>query len=234
MITVTGKQSGGWEQGIKTLQGRLEHSRIAGMVGYTHAVGAAFAHGIAGRFEVGGPGWSRSLGGNHNHPIMRDTERLMKSTAYAVRGDTVAVGTNVPYGPQLNGDKGAEFTINAKPGKWLTIPNATVLSASEVRHAQAWDFPDAKPMFHNPGGTSGWEGPGIYKKTAGRGFLRKLFSLVKRVKIKARPFMYPEPISMQVAQQAAEQYFHTGRSFIPVVGSAGGNADVGARKGGRP
>lgn len=233
MITVTGKQSGGWEQGIKTLQGRLEPARIAGMVGYTHAVGAAFAHGIAGRFEVGGPGWSRSLGGNHSHPIMRDTERLMKSTAYAVQGATVAIGTNVPYGPQLNGDKGAEFTINAKPGKWLTIPNTDVLSASEARHAQARDFPDAKPIFHGTG-ARGWTGPGIYKISSARGFLTKLFSLVKKVKIKARPFMYPEPISMQVAQQAAEQYFHTGGSFIPVSGSAGGNADVGARKGGRP
>jgi phage gpG-like protein len=221
------KLPGGWAAPLDGIARRASSSTIPAIAGYATAVGVPFADSIPAHFRDGGPGWDKPR--LREGVAMVDTERLAKSIAYAVRGRTATVGTNVPYGPQLNGDRGQFFTVRAKGNGWLTIPNPAVLTAYEVRHAQAWDFQDAVKLEHGP------QGPGIYRKTPVRGFLRLLFRLVKEVTIAARPFLRVSDAGVEFVGQAAQEYVHEGRvpHGIPIR-MVGGNPDVGPRKGGRP
>lgn len=212
---------------LNAMTKRLDAGRIASIAGYVTAVGVPFADSIPARFKAGGPGWDFPLVRQGGAPMV-DSERLSKSIAYQVRGRGVSVGTNVPYAAQLNGDYGSTFRIRAKNREWLTVPNPNALTPSQVRGAQAWDFPTAFKLIYGP------MGPGIYIRRA-RGVLEKLFSLKKEVTIKARPFLETSASGMEVTLQAAEQYVQTGQlPFGIPIRDSGGNPDVGPRRGGRP
>lgn len=227
MIDIKAKLMNGWSAPLNEMAKRAGGSAVPAIAGYATAVGVPFADSIPAHFRDGGPGWDRPR--LREGAPMVDTERQAKSIAYSVQGRVATVGTNVPYGPQLNGDYGQFFTVHAKGSGWLTIPNPAVLTAYQVRNAQAWDFQDAVKLEHGP------QGPGIYRKTPVRGFLRLLFRLVKEVTVAARPFLRVSDAGMEFVSQAAQQYIHEGRTphGIPIRMS-GGNPDVGPRRGGRP
>jgi phage gpG-like protein len=210
---------------------RLNASQIAAIGAYVQVEGVPFADSIPARFKMGGPGW--------HTPVLRptgermiDTGRLSESIAYEVQpGGLARIGTNVPYGAQLNGDYGDSFTIEARNREWLTVPNPAVLTPSEVRSAQATDFPKAFKLVYGP------EGPGIYRQRgpSGRRFIEKLFSLKKSVTIRARKFLKVSEAGMEIALQAAQHFVHTGETMYGIpIKQRHGNPDVGPRKGGRP
>lgn len=172
------------------------------------------------RFAFGGPGWAKSDW--NDYAPMIDTRRLADSIAYNASDDRVKIGTNVPYARNLNGFNGNTFTVTATNKKYLTIPNPAYFSPAALRSAKASDYPQAFFLDHGP------EGRGLYVRDPQ---LKKLFSCVHSVRIKARQFLSFRPKSLRDITDGMVDYIARGANRD--VSRSEGNPDVGSR-GGRP
>ena len=156
-------------------------------------------------FNESGPGWKATRRGNS--PLL-DTGRLSNSIQYSVEGDTVIIGSKVPYAGLMNyGGK-----VVPKNARWLAIPQSPPFSASEARRVKPRDFPTAFVLMKGP------EGPGLYRKTsygvskaaaarsggwktAGKFHgVERLFAFVAEVTIPQRQFLkWTDPVLEKIA-----------------------------------
>jgi len=175
-------------------------------------------------------GWAPSKNRPGGKPLV-DTKRLASSFAYNVMGNTMRLGTNVPYSRMLNGGSlgvvpHASSLIISR-GKLLTVPNRKVFSQAQMRSVQASDFPNAKKgmvMTSHGKQLVLYEGSSRKKKI--------LFWLNKSVVIVARVHSswHAEPREF-VNDWAA---WTMGKIKLRKYPRQFGNPDVGPRRGGRP
>ena len=141
------------------------------------------------------------------------TTRLSKSIAVRYDDRSVVVGSNLDYAAvQQLGHPG----ITPKPGrKYLAIP-----ATSALRRRGVWprDLPkDSMKFVPNASirlGSRSWIGPALVRATEGADG-EVMFALVKRVKIKARPYL----VFGRAAQQFALAEFE--RAYQRAIGGRG-------------
>jgi phage gpG-like protein len=123
-------------------------------------------------FREQGPGWKASRRGGKT---LRDTGALAASIVYSVEGDTLTVGSNLPYAPIHN----FGGTITGK-GKFLAIPDDSLSKAEKKNFdLRAW-----KNTWVKPSGN----GYTVYQKGA-RDQVRIIAHLVHSVDIPQRKFL---------------------------------------------
>lgn len=124
-------------------------------------------------FREQGPGWKASRRGGNT---LRDTGALAASVVYSVEGDTLTVGSHLPYAPihQYGG------TITAKGGKFLAIPDSSLSKAEQKNFdLRGWHNTWVKPAGN---------GYTVYQKGA-RDQVRVIAHLVPSVTLPQRQFL---------------------------------------------
>jgi len=123
-------------------------------------------------FREQGPGWPTSRRGGQ---VLRDTGALAASITYSVSGNTVTIGSKLPYAPihQYGG------VIKAK-GKFLAIPDDSLSRAEKKNfNLSSWRNTWVKPSAN---------GYTVYQKGA-RDQVRVIAHLVPSVDIPQRQFL---------------------------------------------
>lgn len=132
-------------------------------------------------FRNGGPGWAPIH--RDGRPLL-DTGLLAASMTFRVEGGSkLTVGTPLKYA-RIQNEGG---TVVPRNGKFLTIPLSPPLTVSQRRVSKARDFADTFVYwFRRKGG----EVAGLIMwKRGKRSKPVPIFLLVKKVTIKARPFL---------------------------------------------
>ncbi len=131
-------------------------------------------------FREEGPGWAKNRRGGK---ILRDTGALASSVVYSIDGNTLTVGSKLPYANANN------YGMHITPkGKFLAIPDER-LSRKERTNFRLSNWRDT---FIKPT-TNGYT---VYQRTGNRGTPRIIAHLVPSVDIPKREFLKWTPRAM--------------------------------------